>query len=321
MNKILILGKIPPPIGGVTVHVSRLIEGLLERNFNEFELCDLKKQPAYYIFSKILRHRSIHLHISNPYAQLLFAIFCKITFKKLLLTYHGNWGRYGYSKNFAVNLSAWLAYTPIVQNEESLRKAKRWNRNTVLISTFIGSKNIEPLRKELSDKIFEIKQSCSVLFCTNAWNLTFDKKGKEIYGIFDIILKIENTPGAGLIISDPSGNYKPYVKKYRPEIPANILFISENHDFRNILKCCDAFIRNTTTDGVSLSIHEAIQENVVVFASDVVKRPAVCRLYDDFSKVNLQEELQEGRENLYRFAGSGLGPDTSEMLIQLYKRI
>lgn len=321
MSNILILGKVPPPIGGVTVHVSRLIDGLSEQNFKKFEFCDLKKLSSYHILLKIFQYRYIHLHISNPYFQLLLAIFCKMTFKKLLLTYHGNWGRYGYSKNFAVNLSAWLTYIPIVQNEESLIKAKWWNRNTVLISTFIGSRKIKPLRKELSDKLLLIKKSCSMLFCTNAWNLTFDKKGKEIYGILDIILKIENTPGAGLVISDPSGNYQPYAERHYPEITANIIFISENHDFRNLLALSDAFIRNTTTDGVSLSIHEAIQENVVVFASDVVRRPVVCRLYNDFSKVNLEEELHEGKKNLNSSAGSGSGPDTLEKLIQLYKRI
>ncbi|WP_138480022.1 glycosyltransferase [Dyadobacter bucti] len=321
MSKILILGKIPPPIGGVTVHVSRLIEWLSERNFNKFEFCDIKKRSAFYIFLKILQCRSIHLHISNPYIQLLFAIFCKITFKKLLLTYHGNWGRYGYSKNIAVNLSACLAYIPIVQNEESLVKAKWWNRNTVLISTFIRSKRIKPLHKELSDKILHIRKACRMLFCTNAWNLTFDKEGKEIYGILDIVLKIANTPGAGLVISDPSGNYQPYVKRHCPGITANIIFISENHDFRNVLALSDAFIRNTTTDGVSLSIHEAIEKNVVVLASDVVRRPAMCRLYTDFSKVNLEEELHEGRQNLNSSAGSGSGPDTLEMLMQLYNRI
>jgi glycosyltransferase involved in cell wall biosynthesis len=321
MSKVLILGKTPPPIGGITVHVSRLIEGLSERNFNEFEFCDLQKQSYNQIFTAILHYRTIHLHVSNPYIQLVFAIICKTTFKNLLLTYHGNWGRYRYLKNAAVNLSAWLAHIPIVQNEESFEKAKRWNQNTVLISTFITSNHIEPLRKEVSDEILRIKKSCRLLFCTNAWNLTFDNKGKEIYGILDIILKIETTPGAGLIISDPSGNYQPYIKKHCSKVSAGIFFISENHDFRNVLALSDAFIRNTTTDGVSLSVHEAIEAKVVVLASDVVKRPAVCRVYNDVCKLNLEEEFYEGRKRLSGLAEVKSDLNGLETLIELYKRV
>ncbi|MEO6285551.1 MAG: hypothetical protein ABIN80_29850 [Dyadobacter sp.] len=320
MRKVLIIGKIPLPIGGVTIHVSRLIEQLKQRKFEQFTLCDLGREKPYDIIVKILKYKTIHLHISNPFYQLLFAAFCKLTGKKLLITYHGNWGRYWLAGNCAVNMSAFLSFTPIVQNEESFRRARRWNRHVRQISTYIRGSPSIPLSKGTYLRLARFTENYQTIFSTNAWNLKFDRNECEIYGILAIIRSMQDGSGLALIVSDPSGHYARFAQDNLEKIPDNVCFISEPHDFRNVLEFSDAFIRNTTTDGVSLSIYEAMESNVVILASDSVHRPAFCKVFQDISRIDWLDELAAGREKLDLHARKALLPDVVAELTAVYRQ-
>jgi glycosyltransferase involved in cell wall biosynthesis len=297
MCKVLIIGKIPPPIGGVTVHVKRLI-GRLRTKRIPFTFCDLQNDTILTIVRKVFTHNLIHIHFSRPVLQLAFALFCRLTFKKLIITYHGHWGRYDWLGNFTVKLSACLASVPVVQDEASFREALFYNRRAKLISTFISTSDIEPLPPWLFREIVNRQAQHRNTFCTSAWNITFDKCGKETYGISDLVTLFERHPQYLLLISDPSRNYRRYLMKNHAQLPGNIMFINIDHDFRSILKLSDAFIRNTTTDGVSLSIHEASELHMPVLASDAVDRPAFCSLFGNILGVDLEAALADGKRLL-----------------------
>ncbi|MDA1048602.1 MAG: hypothetical protein O3A82_16955, partial [Verrucomicrobia bacterium] len=122
---------------------------------------------------------------------------------------------------------------------------------------------------------------------TNAYNYALDNSGREIYGIFDLI-QFSETKNLQLIISDPSGNYqKEALKKIPAKKQQHVLWISEPHSFFAVLKECDLFIRNTTTDGDSVSIHEALFLQKPVWATQVVDRPVGVHLYTQLSEINL----------------------------------
>lgn len=319
MSKVLIIGRIPPPIGGVTMHVNRLIESLTANRFAHFTFCNLNANRLYRTAKKIMDHRIIHLHVSNPFFQLFFALFCALSRKKLLLTYHGNWGRYGMWGNLAVKMSALMCSVPIVQNKESLVIAKHYNRNALLIPTFIPPAYTTPLSPMLWRQLDEFRKRYKFVFCTNAWNLSFDKNGKETYGLSEIISNIRKVDSGGLIISDPSKNYKPFLKKMFGQLPDNVLFIEGEHDFSHVLHVSDAFIRNTTTDGISLSIYEAHHCNVVVLASASVSRADFCNVYNDISVTDLVAELKKGRIRL-KIEGKTAEMQVTSQLINLYNR-
>jgi glycosyltransferase involved in cell wall biosynthesis len=291
MNKVLILGRIPPPNGGVTVHVSRLIEALKHKKPESFEFIDFRKRPVKACL-KLLCCKVVHLHSSNPYLQLFLALACRLLLKKTVITFHGNLGRYGFLKNCIADFSVRLASTPIVLNTESLHKARIINKNAICLTAFIPASIPTSLNPQLLENLHKFREKYKILFCTNAWKLTFDKHGNEIYGITGIIRNLEKTTHAGLVISDSSGSYEVYIQKLFGKIPDHVFTISEKHDFRNVLALCDAFIRNTTTDGDSLSIHEAIDRKVIVFASDCVTRPFACRLFSNIELVDFVSELQ-----------------------------
>ena len=320
INKVLILGKMPPPIGGVRIHVRRLIANLSKRKYPFFHFYNLEKESIWKIFLKVPQYKVIHLHTSNAYFQLILAIYCLLIPGKLIITYHGNWGRHGIFKNFAAQLSALFAFYILVLNDESLKKVIKWNKNSLLVSAFIPPHESIPLNSNVLQKILNYQKKYKYLFCTNASNLTFDKNGKEIYGISSLIAKILKTSHTALLVSDPSGTYKKYIESYSGKLPENIFFITGIHDFYSVLKLSDAFIRNTTTDGDSISIHEAILCNIPVFATDCVSRPNECMIFKDISAIDLIEELERKKLNYKGETVLQNGLETVGKLILLYNQ-
>ena len=320
-NKVLILGKIPPPVGGVSVHVSRLVKTLVSSGFSNFHFCDFGRESIYMLLVKISRFKVIHLHTSSPYFQLIMAGHCYLTRKKLIITYHGNWGRFGFLKNRITELSARLAFLPIVLNFDSLEKAKKLNKNAVMISAFIPPVDVNRLNESVRQTLVELRSKYRYLFSTNAWKLTFDKDGREIYGISDLIANFSRMSQSALVISDPSGTNKKFFEKHLKKMPENILFITVEHDFWNVLAFSDAFIRNTTTDGDSLSIHEALLCGVPVFASANASRPSRCRLFQDVMQMDFEKELENMKLNVVQKIPPEDAIDTVGEIIRMYQNV
>lgn len=297
-RKILIIGRCPPPVGGVSNHVCRLKENLREANFESFALRDLNIHSKPSIICDILRTKIIHLHISNPFLQLVFALVCRLLLKKSIITYHGAWGRYKNAGNLAVGLSARFATIPIVQDKQSLAQAMKMNANSRQISTYLPSKVMQPLAPEVMNAVARLKEKRRIVFCTNAWKRVFDKYGKEIYGISEMARLFAENEDLALIISDPSGEYSRSLADEFGKIPSNILMLDQPHDFRSVLVTADVFIRNTTTDGVSLSIFEARNLQIPVITSDRVSRPGFCYQFRDISTIGLGQAFFEAKKRM-----------------------
>ena len=319
-KKVLIIGKLPLPIGGVRVHVQRLIQDLGKRGYAKFIFHDLGQNPLWKVFTEIAKSGAVHLHTSNPWFQVVMAAYCRFLRKPLIITYHGNWRRYDGLRNVAESASAFIADFPIVQNKESLLRAKKLNTNASLISTFIPPVSIIPLSETIYQQILNFKQQYRYLFCTNAWDVTFDNQGREIYGIASLIEVLSECKQSALIVSDPSGNYQNYIKKLYSRSAVNILWISQPHDFWNILEHSDAFVRNTTTDATSLSIQEAFCCDTVVFSSDCVSRSPGCHLYHDVRKFDFEKELGIILNKPSKLVQKPSYTETVDQLIHLYER-
>lgn len=268
-SRILIIGKKPLPIGGVTVHVERLAEWLDKMDYC-YDFYDLNRFSIKSILSDIFKHKYIHLHTSSPIFRFLISILCKIFRSNLIITYHGNIGRYNKILNLFDCLSIFLSYYPIVLNERSYEVALKWNKRSLLQSAYLPIVNIkDDLSLYTKTKLQFMKDNYQFVLCTNAFNWSLDKNGDEIYCISFLVRFFSQHTNWALIISDPSGNCKKQIK----QIPENILFVDYPHTFINVLQQSDCFLRYTLTDGDSLSVHEAISFCVPVIATDVVSRP------------------------------------------------
>jgi len=220
-------------------------------------------------------------------------LFCLLTFKKLVITIHGDLGRFKFWKNIFDYLSVSICHIPIVINKGSFLFSKTLNRKSLLMPSFLPPLQTKMLDTNILLDVDYLRKGYSYVFCTNAYNVTWDKNLEEIYGIIQLLEIFIKLNKEALIISDPSGAYKKYFHKNRIFVPNNVMLISYDHEFFEILKLADVFIRNTTTDGDSLSVKEALYLNKTVFATNIVDRPEGCILYPKQDSLYLMKIIKE----------------------------
>lgn len=317
-NKILIIGKIPPPIGGVSIHIQRLLKEF-ENDSIKVELLDYSKEKnIFVVISKIRRCKIIHIHLSRKLHRLIFILFFRILFKKVVVTFHG---KYTFDNKFDV-WSLKFSSASIVLNELSYNNALKHQLNSVyLIGAFIPPpiSTVMSLKDHTKKVLDTFKSKYEHVFCTNAWNIVYDSDGEEIYGgsiLFELFEKINNK---GLIFSDPEGKYSKYLLEKYGYIPNNIHFITYRHDFVEVIIKANAYIRSTTTDGDSLSVNEALFLKKDVIASNVVDRPRGCILYEsikDLYEVVNNFDKYSGMYSEFVFRDNVL--DLSKLYLKLY---
>lgn len=313
-HRILIIAILPPPIGGVSIHIRRLLDNL---EASEIEASFVKTHHLlkWYSIKALFKHKNIHVHSSNSYIRFALALVCLLLNKNSFLTYHGNLGRYNRIRNLADSIAIRLYRCPIVINQLSYRKAIKLNKATQLASPFIRPTAFEPLPDVVQQQIFNLKSQVHTVFCTNATSADIFKDGREIYQISDLIKFFGRYPHLGLIISDPSGRNEMLLKEKALKISSNIIVISTVHDFNSIIKLSDVMIRFTTTDGDSLSVKEALSQGKPVIATNVVDRPKEVYLVDD----NIQS-LEKLILNTTSWNHPDFREDGFDQLLQIYKK-
>ncbi|MGM9847445.1 MAG: glycosyltransferase [Muribaculaceae bacterium] len=314
-KKLLIIGTLPETagIGGVTIHVQRLIKWLNIKKFCA-DFCDYKKEPFFSQLKTIASHKTIHIHASNPYLRIIYLMLCTFLFKKTIFTVHGDLGRFSKFKNFLDKMSVKLSSVPIVINKSSYGKAIKWNKNTRLMSAFVPPYESGFVPEHSLQLIREAKDIGKKIYATNAYHMSFDKYGNEIYGIDFLISFFKNKTDSVLVISDPSADYK---KLYEGQQFANIVFISEPHSFYAVITESDFVLRATSTDGDSLSVKESLYANKVVIATDCVDRPegVIPFVYNDSASFAIA--LKESENH----SVSSFSENTVDELISLYKEL
>ncbi|MGJ8684766.1 MAG: hypothetical protein ACSHWW_09085 [Nonlabens sp.] len=280
-KSILILGKVPPPIGGVTIHVQRLLQELDETNLN-YEFKELNKSIFVKSFSYFFKFKIIHLHTSSQWVQAYLSILNLLLPATYVVTFHGDLDRYKkFYQKLLNRITLKFASYPVVLNKFSFNKAIIGNKNSRLFSSFIPPLlEKEKIPKKFESGIEMLRKKYEVLFCTNAYNLSFDKNGIEIYGIYEVLKCFEELPNVALVFSDPSGVYSSKFANDNTIISENVLILKGPHSFYKVLDSCDVSIRNTTTDGDSLSVKESLYLNKITMATQVVNRPKGTYLYN-----------------------------------------
>lgn len=310
-KKILLVGSVPPPIGGVSIHLFRLINRMKYEKI-DFDFFDYKRDELL-SFIKILNVDLVHTNYSNKIIRFLTTLFLRVLKKKVVITFHG---KYSFTNIFDF-LTLKLLNKGLVLNEYSYINAiaKIADKDRIkIISAFIPpGESEEVLTNRISNGLDSFFSRYKSVACTNAHTYVLNKEGKDLYGV-DFLLKVfsENSE-YGLIISDPSGNL---INKYSKFTKLdNILFISEPHSFIEIIKRSNIFVRATTTDGDSLSVKEALYFKTKVIASDCVDRPIGCILYKTGDAESFLESLSSKEDSSSRVEIK----DGSNEIIKIYK--
>ena len=283
MAKLLLIGKIPLPIGGVTVHVSRLMDYLNQLNY-EYIFYDLHRGIRKDLIVAIFNAKRIHLHTSNAYLRLFLTLVAKLSRSELILTIHGDLGRYSELTNFIDKLTLKWCSTPILLNDRSYKIAFNINNNAKQISAFLPPLRTKPLPV---DTLEDLKRFCRgrKILCTNAYDLSFDKHGHEIYGLSTLLNACAQQNDYALVISEPTGHYFDFIKSKFNHLLDQAFWLNFPHDFYEVLKLASVFVRNTTTDGDAISVREALHLRKVTLATGVVNRPEGVILYDDVQEI------------------------------------
>jgi hypothetical protein len=309
-SMLLLIGTLPEPIGGVSIHTERLLFFLKKNNFNH-SFYDYKKNSFKRGVKLFFNSKLIHIHANNQLFLFLMSLLCFMFFKKLIITVHGEYNCKGRLDNFLESMSMTLSSVPILLNEIDYNKVKILNSQSLMITSFIPPLKQPDLSIDVVGKIKNLKNLTKSIFCSNAYMLAYDFNGKEIYGITELINFFNNNIDFGFIFSDPSGDYSNYFNSNNIILNKNIIVINKSHSFFKVLELSDCFVRNTTTDGDSISLREALFLNKETYATNCVQRPKGVNILTDLSLL-----IKDNNNNINHVQNNG-----AEDLLKLYKSL
>ena len=316
-NRVLQFAKIPPPIGGITIHVKRLVDSINRlQSENLVDILDYSRERKLkIIIFKIYRAKIVHIHLSRQSHRLFFIIFFKFLYKKVVVTFHG---KKDFTNKFDY-LALIFANRAIVLNQDTYSKAIKISKRALLVGAFIPPNTgleASTIKPSTLLEIEKLRSNHKYLFSTNAFNVAFDDNDMEIYGGSLMINIFSELKDVALVFSDPTGDYKRFLIKKYEVLPENVYFINYSHDFIEIIKLSDCTIRATTTDGDPLSVKESLFFSTNVICSNVVDRPNGVITY------NSEKDLKEIINNYSNYGQEYLGyshEDNVSKIINIYK--
>ena len=286
--KILLIGTLPPPIGGVTIHVERLFQKLNRQGhfvkvIQPRSILNLLYLFYYCVLSVNNKKFDIaHLHFELKISRFFIIFITSLCCKKLIYTFHNE--RFKISpfpniKRYIIN-----SFDKIICVSKNTRlKIKPFfkNKKIDIIPAYITTKDTTQDKYVL--KIINEYNKYKYIFIANAYKLYLDENNIDVYGIDLLIelskrLKNQNVDFC-LFVLNPQIGDKNYYKKICSSI--NKYRLNKNFKFihKKITNClplwknASIFLRPTNTDGDSISIRESLSVQTPVIASDVSKRP------------------------------------------------
>lgn len=306
LEKILI-GPMPPPIGGVSNHILRYSQ--------KFSLPVFKERKKYtlhdFLFILKLKNKDIYTH------SVSWKILSILYIKRLLRNRGCRYNLINHNfhstvtvqktakglihffliKRYIKNCKIVYAVNPDLINK---MKMKFGSLNYQIYDPFLPpdeSKENE-IWKSYESNVKTFIDNHNIILSSGAWQLSF-YKNEDLYG-FDLLIEMiadlkTEYPQIGLVFFIGNPNYnQEYIQKCRNRIDElnikeSIYIISGQKEMWPIIKQSVLFIRATNTDGDPLSIKEALYFGTKVLASDCCKRAELVSL---FKSRNLNSIIQ-----------------------------
>ncbi|MBP6523463.1 MAG: hypothetical protein KA251_10740 [Saprospiraceae bacterium] len=297
-RKILLIGPLPPPAGGVSVHVLRLSEkinstndfecavfdiGRLKFYNKKFELMNVFRAVAYFISASI-----IHFHISHP-KKYFIAKLAKMCGKKIIYTRHNIREEHSIAtaRLHEISDAAILVYNSSMKTD----------LKTKIIPAFIPSSKTIPLDDQIKKQLANYN-SLVVAISTHPKNGKMIIGEGDLYG-FDLLL--DSFPGfyqtgQALVLVDGNGSMKAEYSKKVAKLNNEgfpVIYLTSDIDFNALLPLVSIYVRPTRSDGDSLAIREALGAGVKVLASDCVTRPEGTALFKVNDALSLTDEMKK----------------------------
>lgn len=329
---VIIIGTVPPPIGGVTVHTLRLIKGLKSLGYNHKFINlrqrtnDKKLDKKSYIYNilKFIKYREIkvvHYQLNNIFELTLIVIICILKNSRIITTVHS------FRPDLFNRIKKTLFYfilrtrTEFVAPSETIKDALisvgvKQNKVKVL-NTFLPPSELE-INKKLPDEVMEFLNNKSNIIVANAYKLYLDEYGVDVYGLDMCIEACKAIPESNFIFCVPLIDDFDYynqclknIKEYN--IKDRFLIINKNISLVSLFKFADLFVRPTSTDSFGISVAEAISMGVQAIASNVCNRAEGAIIFENrnidsfintiisYSKVTHNKEKHEKKDDKFKY--------------------
>lgn len=322
---IIMIGPFPPPIGGVSIHTSRLLN-YLEGRYNVYKI-DTTKRRLIQLFRLLklliqskfeLSQFIIHNHGSRIEINSGILLLCRIFRIPYIQTIHSfrmekvklN-DRRIYLIKYIINKSYKTIVVSNMIKNDLAKIEKNALRKVCVIPAFIPycKKDFKITDNNYID-ILRIKtfiESHKILLCANASKIVF-YNNEDLYGIdlcIELMKKITDLTSynIGFIFMLPTiGNEKYYntlisrITEYG--IEKDFIFINKDVDLVPLFEYVDVFLRPTNTDGDAISIREALYSGIPSIASDIVERPLGTITFKSRDTSDLYRKLLATLENI-----------------------
>jgi len=319
---VLILGPVPPPFGGVSVHLSRLVP-LLERAglnvavLNHFSSAEgpgvvgaLKKNPLnYYHFPKKFRPRIVHYHHARWAHLVATALGKRSSDARYIVTLHA--GQVANespltSKNALVSrITRWALSrfdTVIVVNPKIASALKRHldKQRIEVLPAFVEAENDQ---LDTYEPEIEAFLNAGRVLVVSAYAIQFDGH-HEVYGLDNAIEGFANVASTRedlrLAIFVARRPTRPKGRRYLASLERRLsdaglrqrALIVFGLPLLPALRHNVIYVRPTRVDGDAVSVREAQAAGVPVIASNVVQRPPGVVLFQTGNVADLSDTLR-----------------------------
>ncbi|HZH66414.1 MAG TPA: hypothetical protein VEY10_16085 [Flavisolibacter sp.] len=315
MNKktILLVGPLPPPSGGVSIHIQRL-SNVLKTDFEvdfvdeaksvKKEFFNLRSLRLFRYLKKVRKADLIHIHSGTSFLRIFHIITGRLLGKKIIVTLHYYPIRKIKIFKFIDEVFYKLANKIIVVNSNILQNVSVPLDKCVIRNAFLPPvMEKEPqLPPNIMEWIRNEKKLRKIIICANAWRLDMFNN-HDLYGL-DMCIEIarrllEDKLEVSFVFNVATiDNFSNVYTRYQSLIEGlhlqhNFLLISQDLSFVRLIQEADIVLRPTNWDGDSLTVREALMLGKPTLASDIVERPAGTSLFKTRDIVDLEIKLKQ----------------------------
>ena len=288
---VLVIGKIPPPVGGVSVFVKRTVEKY-ENNGHAVDCIHSINIKAKILFNLCFKKYDLIVVNTSSIAVFAFLFFLRsVRYIDYVDHNHSRHWKLGIKREILFYFLSKVKTISVVNDHLINNYPIKLHSSIEVINPYIKPSGNSAQIKSCFGRSYEnFVSEHDKLILISAWRLIIES-GEDLYGVdfsisilFELLSSYENI---GLIIGLGDSNYNLKYRNYlldkimRSGMNNNIFWLLDQNVIWPVYEDVDIYLRPTTTDGNSISIHEANGFNCTVIASNVVPRPDFCRVYSD----------------------------------------
>jgi len=287
---VLLIGCLPPPVGGVSVHLKRLT-ARLEAEGHRWRLFDDGPVRPLLLPGRLLGAllaarregvRLVHVHSGNWRTRVLAALLGRLLGLPVVITLHSFRPLDNPRTARLARLALSQATTLVAVSGEVRHRCLEHGAHPARVHVQYAYLDPPATAEEtLPPTVEAFLAGHSPVLAASAFRLRFHE-GVDLYGL-DLLMDLvhavrDHHPRAGLVFVLPETGLPAYLEQCRAHLERlglqeHFLLVTEPLDFPALLRRSQLLVRPTTSDGDSLSLREALAVGCRALASDAAARP------------------------------------------------